>query len=46
MQKAIFLDRDGVINRDPGGWTPHSYVTKWDEFCFIDGSIEARIKGA
>ena len=41
MQKVIFLDRDGVINRDPGGWTEYSYVTKWDEFFFIDGSIEA-----
>ena len=30
--KTIFLDRDGVINKDPGGWTPHSYVTKLEEF--------------
>ena len=41
MQKVIFIDRDGVINRDPGGWTKYSYVTKWGEFFFIDGSIEA-----
>ena len=41
MQKVIFIDRDGVINRDPGGWTKYSYITKWDEFFFIDGSIEA-----
>jgi histidinol-phosphate phosphatase family protein len=41
MQKVIFIDRDGVINRDPGGWTKYSYVTKWDEFFFIDGSIKA-----
>jgi histidinol-phosphate phosphatase family protein len=48
MQKVIFIDRDGVINRDPGGWTKHNYVTKWDEFFFIDGSIEAlkRLKEA
>ena len=48
MQKVIFIDRDGVINRDPGGWTEHSYVTKWEEFFFIDGSIEAlkRLKEA
>lgn len=48
MQKVIFLDRDGVINRDPGGWTKYNYVTKWDEFFFIDGSIEAlkRLKNA
>lgn len=41
MQKIIFIDRDGVINKDPGGWTKYDYVTKWDEFFFIDGSIEA-----
>jgi len=41
MQKLIFIDRDGVINKDPGGWTKYSYVTKWEEFFFIDGSIEA-----
>ncbi len=41
MQKAIFIDRDGVINKDPGGWTKYSYVTKWEEFFFIDGSVEA-----
>ena len=41
MQKVIFIDRDGVINKDPGGWTKHSYVTKWDEFIFVDGSIVA-----
>jgi D-glycero-D-manno-heptose 1,7-bisphosphate phosphatase len=41
MQKAIFIDRDGVINKDPGGWTRYNYVTKWDEFFFIEGSIEA-----
>jgi len=41
MAKVIFIDRDGVINRDPGGWTPHSYVTKWEEFHFLPGSVEA-----
>jgi D-glycero-D-manno-heptose 1,7-bisphosphate phosphatase len=41
MQKVIFIDRDGVINKDPGGWTKYSYVTKWDEFLFIDGAILA-----
>jgi len=48
MQKIIFIDRDGVINKDPGGWTRYNYVTKWDEFFFIDGSIEAlkRLKKA
>ena len=35
MKAAVFLDRDGVINVD------HGYVSKIDEFKFIEGSIEA-----
>lgn len=34
--KAIFLDRDGVINHDS-----HQYIKSWSEFKFIDGSLEA-----
>lgn len=33
---AIFLDRDGVINAGTPG-----YVTTWEEFHFVPGSIEA-----
>ena len=33
--KTIFLDRDGVINKDFG------YVYKWNDFELIDGSLEA-----
>lgn len=40
-KKIIFLDRDGVINRDPGGWTKHSYVTKWKDFHFLRGAKRA-----
>ena len=40
-KKIIFLDRDGVINRDPGGWTKHSYVTKWKDFQFLPGAKKA-----
>ena len=36
--KVVFLDRDGVINEFPGYTL---YVTKWEEFRFIPGSIEA-----
>lgn len=39
--KYLFIDRDGVINKDPGGWTEHSYVTDWKDFLFIPGSLEA-----
>ncbi len=35
MNKAIFLDRDGVINYDYG------FIYKWSEFKFIDGVIKA-----
>ena len=38
MEKLIFLDRDGVINMDPG---PGLYVTKWEEFQFLPGAINA-----
>ncbi len=34
MNKAIFLDRDGVLNEDPG------YVHKLEDFKFIEGSVE------
>lgn len=40
-KKIIFLDRDGVINKDPGDFTSCSYVTKWDEFIFMPGAIDA-----
>ena len=34
---AVFLDRDGVINRKaPEG----EYVTSWDEFAFLPGALE------
>ncbi len=38
LHKAIFLDRDGVINRYPGHG---KYVTGWKEFRFIPGAKEA-----
>ena len=38
MNKAIFLDRDGVINEDSG------YVSRIENFRFIDGVFEA-LKG-
>jgi len=36
--KVIFLDRDGVINKDPGFG---DYIKSWVEFQFLPGSIEA-----
>ena len=36
LQKVVFLDRDGVINRDS-----RHYVKSWDEFEFIPGSLSA-----
>jgi len=35
-EKFIFLDRDGVINRDSS-----EYVKSWEEFEFLPGSLEA-----
>ena len=36
--KTIFLDRDGVINRDPGFG---GYITCWEEFELLPGALEA-----
>ncbi len=36
LQKVVFLDRDGVINREGS-----SYVTTWSQFKFLPGSIKA-----
>ena len=36
--KAVFLDRDGVINRYPGD---AKYVTKWEEFRFLPNTKKA-----
>jgi histidinol-phosphate phosphatase family protein len=41
MLKLIFIDRDGVINKDPGGWTEHSYVTGAHQFQFLPGALKA-----
>ena len=38
MIKAIFLDRDGVINRDPGFG---DYIKSWKEFEFMPDAIDA-----
>lgn len=37
MRKAVFLDRDGVINEKP---PEDMYVRNWSEFRFRNGSIE------
>lgn len=34
--RAVFLDRDGVLNEKLEGW----YVTKWEEFKWLPGAIE------
>jgi len=36
LKKVVFLDRDGVINKD----SPN-YIKSWAEFNFIKGSLEA-----
>lgn len=35
MRRAVFLDRDGVINRD------HGYVHRWADFEFLPGVLDA-----
>lgn len=34
---SLFLDRDGVINKK----LENDYVKKWDEFVFLEGSLDA-----
>jgi D,D-heptose 1,7-bisphosphate phosphatase len=35
MKRAVFLDRDGVINRD------RAYVHHWEDFEFVPGALDA-----
>jgi D-glycero-D-manno-heptose 1,7-bisphosphate phosphatase len=35
LRPALFLDRDGVLNEDPG------YVSRWEDFHWIPGAREA-----
>ncbi|MFH1665364.1 MAG: HAD-IIIA family hydrolase [Candidatus Omnitrophota bacterium] len=39
--KLVFIDRDGVINEDPGGWTEYGYVTRLEELRILPGAAEA-----
>jgi D-glycero-D-manno-heptose 1,7-bisphosphate phosphatase len=38
MKKAVFLDRDGVINKKPA---EHDYVKSWKEFTLLEGVVDA-----
>ncbi len=37
-KRIAFLDRDGVINKK---MPPHKYVTRWEEFKFLPGALNA-----
>src|SRR5215469_13406205 len=39
MNKAVFLDRDGVINRKPK--SDDEYITRWEEMEILPGVAEA-----
>ena len=39
IEKVVFIDRDGVINEDPGGYTKFGYVTEWPDFKFFAGGF-------
>jgi histidinol-phosphate phosphatase family protein len=41
MIKSLFIDRDGVVNKDPGGWTKTNYVTDRVDFHFVPGTLQA-----
>ena len=40
-ERYVFIDRDGVINKDPGGWTEYNYVTRREDFYLLPGALEA-----
>ncbi|NQT32914.1 MAG: HAD family hydrolase [Candidatus Omnitrophica bacterium] len=42
--KYVFIDRDGVINKDPGGWTEYGYVTRPEDFYILPNVPEAMKK--
>ena len=42
--KYVFLDRDGVINRDGSEITEHGYIIHWEDFEFLPGVIDAMVK--
>jgi D-glycero-D-manno-heptose 1,7-bisphosphate phosphatase len=35
--KYVFIDRDGVINKDGAGQTEYGYITRWEDFKFLPG---------
>ena len=35
LRRAVFLDRDGVVNVD------HGYVGRWEDFAFAPGAVDA-----
>ena len=45
-QKYIFIDRDGVINRDGSESAGPSYITRWEDFEFLPGVLSAFKKAA
>ena len=42
MRRAVFLDRDGVINHDPPEM--EKKPKEWNDFKFFEGSLEAIVK--
>jgi len=40
-EKYVFIDRDGVVNKDLGGGCEHGYVTEWKDFHFLPGVLDA-----
>lgn len=38
MNKAVFFDRDGIVNASPG---PESYVLRWEDFHLLPEFVES-----
>ena len=39
--KYLFIDRDGVINMDGNEVTGPDYITRWEDFKFLPGVLNA-----
>ncbi len=39
--KVVFIDRDGVINKDPEGWAKNGYVTNPGDFIFLPDVMDS-----
>ncbi|KJJ85863.1 hypothetical protein OMAG_000269, partial [Candidatus Omnitrophus magneticus] len=40
-EKIVVLDRDVLLNKDGDSWTKDHYITRWEDFYFLQKVLEA-----